>query len=127
MTDVIQHADVRMIQARNGLGFAFEALLTNRIGGQMRWQNLDCDRTFQPRIPRAIHLPHPACAQRREDFIRSKPCAWTERHKWCDYNPVNFSECVQTKWTKRRAIRRSGGPLAFQIRVAARLKSIICS
>jgi hypothetical protein len=46
----------------------------------MRRQDLDCDCAFKPHIPCAIHLPHPARAQRRTDFIRAKLCTSRERH-----------------------------------------------
>ena len=72
MADVIQHADVRMIQAGNRFGFALEALLSNRIIRKLRRQDLDRHRAFQPRIPRAIHLAHAARAQRGDDLIRTK-------------------------------------------------------
>ena len=35
-TNIVQHADVRMIQARDGLRFAFKSLLANRIRRELR-------------------------------------------------------------------------------------------
>jgi hypothetical protein len=79
--NVMQHADVRMIQARDGFGFALEALLANRIRRELRWQNLDCHGALEARVSRPIHFAHPACAKRRRDFVGAKMCAWRERHK----------------------------------------------
>src|SRR5215472_14006656 len=83
----MQSANVGMIQTGNGLGFAFKPLLANRILGNLRRQNLDRHRALKPFVPRAIHLSHPACAERRRDFIGTKLCAWSEGHKLRDYIP----------------------------------------
>src|SRR6266481_4121241 len=77
----MQHADVRMIQTRDGFCFALKPLLANRIGGELRRKNLDGDVALQPRVPRAIHFSHPTCAEGRRDFVGAKMCAWRERHK----------------------------------------------
>ena len=74
MSDVIHHANVGVVQARNGLGFSFESLLADRIAREMLRQNLDGDRAFQPGIPRSMPPTHPAGAQRRNDSVASKPC-----------------------------------------------------
>jgi hypothetical protein len=62
LTNVKEHADVWMIQGGDGLSFPFEALLAKRIGGKMRREDLDSDCAFEPHVPCAIHLPHPARA-----------------------------------------------------------------
>ncbi len=80
--DVMQHTNVRMIQAGNGLSFAFEALLSNGIGGKLLRQYLNRDSPLQPRVARAIDFAHPARAERRRDFIGAKPSARSERHSW---------------------------------------------
>ena len=41
--DIMQSADVRMIQAGDGLGLAIEALPQFRIGSEVGGENLDCD------------------------------------------------------------------------------------
>ena len=81
MAYVVQHADVRMIQARDGLCFALEPLLANWIRGELRWQDLDRDGALQPCVAGAIDFTHPADAELRRDFIRAKFCAWSERHR----------------------------------------------
>ena len=43
---VIQHADVRMVQAGDVFGFALEALPQCRIIGQMRRKNLEGDNAL---------------------------------------------------------------------------------
>jgi len=73
MADIIQHADVWMIQAGNRFGFTLEALLSNRLIRKRQRQDLDRHRAFWPRIPSAIHFAHAASAQRRHDLIWTKP------------------------------------------------------
>jgi hypothetical protein len=71
-TNVVQNTNVRVIQSRNGLGFPFESLLPHRITRKLLRKNFDRHVPPQPRIPRAIHLSHPARTQRPNDLIRSK-------------------------------------------------------
>ena len=58
----MEHTNVRMIQMRNGFGFAFETLFVCGIRRKLRRQNLDGGGALEPRIPRAVHLAHPARA-----------------------------------------------------------------
>jgi len=60
MTYVMQHANVRMIQTGNGLGFALEALLADGIIRKLSRQNLDRYCALQSRVSRSIHFPHAA-------------------------------------------------------------------
>ena len=46
MTDVVQHADIRMIEIRDGLSFLLEALFAYGIRGKLCGQNLDCCGAF---------------------------------------------------------------------------------
>src|SRR3979490_1420666 len=73
MADVVEYADVWMIQAGNCFGFALEALLAKRIIRKLRRPDLERHGAFPARIPRAIHLAHAASAQRSNDLIRTKP------------------------------------------------------
>src|SRR5215469_12263283 len=81
MADVVEHADVGMVQAGDGFGFALESLSLRGIGGKLR-QNLDRDCPFQPRVARTVHLTHPARAECRRDFIRPKLLTWSQSHRW---------------------------------------------
>jgi hypothetical protein len=62
MTDVIQHADVWMIQAGDSFRFAFEALLANCIRRKLSRENLDSNIPIKPRIVRAVNFAHAALA-----------------------------------------------------------------
>src|SRR5262249_44100095 len=52
----------------------------DRIGREVRGQNLDGYDTFQARIARPIHFAHPAGAERREDFVGAQFYARAEGH-----------------------------------------------
>jgi len=58
-TDVVQRADVGMIEGRNGARLALEALPSLPVGGHVRRQHLDGDRPVEPGIARLVDLPMP--------------------------------------------------------------------
>ena len=69
MADVVEHADVGMIEAGNSFGFAFETLFLHGIGRKMRGKNLDGDSAVEAGVARAIDFSHAAGAERRDDFV----------------------------------------------------------
>ena len=60
MPDVIKRANVRMIQAGNGAGFALEPFSQFRTVSKMRRQNLDGDNAVEAGIFGAVNLTHSA-------------------------------------------------------------------
>jgi hypothetical protein len=84
LADVVQRADVRMIEAGNDFGFAFETLAAGSIVGEFVGENLDGYNTLQTRIACLIHLAHAARAERREDLIGTKPEAVGQGHAICE-------------------------------------------
>ena len=77
---IVQHANVRMVQAGNGFRFALKSLLAHRIGGKLSWQNLHRHIALQPRIPRSVHFTHPARTERVQDLVGSQPNTTGECH-----------------------------------------------
>ena len=70
--------DIRMVQRSEHFRFALkasEAIVIRRQGGR---QNLDGDLTFQPGVGGPIHLPHPAFANLRDDFVDAEARAGGE-------------------------------------------------
>src|SRR5262245_43366285 len=59
-SDVIQSADVRMIQSSDGLRFALEPAPELGVFREMNGQYLYRDRTIQARVDCLIHLAHSA-------------------------------------------------------------------
>ena len=62
MPDVVQRADVRMGQQRDGARLAIEALAHGWAGGIATADDFDGNDAVEPRVTGAIHLAHPACA-----------------------------------------------------------------
>src|SRR5271169_5005037 len=86
MPDVIQRADVGMVQRRDGPRLALEALFGLRIVRQMCRQNLERNRAVEPSVAGAVHLAHPTCTGRGDYFIRTNARARGQRHKSPNYS-----------------------------------------
>ena len=57
-----------------------EALEPGGIGRERLWQNFQCDIAIEFRIPRAVDLPHTACANGRKNLIGTDMSAGCQRH-----------------------------------------------
>jgi len=79
-SDVVDRGDVGMVQDSRGPSFVLEAAESIRIARKRRGQHLDGDFAPQPRILRAIDLPHPARAKRRDDLVGTQTTAGGETH-----------------------------------------------
>src|SRR6185312_11476956 len=66
LADLMQGADVGMVERADGLRFALEALARQRAGGLGK--ELDGHVAVQPRVARLEHLAHAARAQRFEQL-----------------------------------------------------------
>ena len=80
MADVVQVADVRVIQRGDRARLALEALSGARIGDAMRRDDLDGDRAIQPGVAGAVDLAHPAGVEGRADFVWPEPVSSCQRH-----------------------------------------------
>ena len=69
IADVVERADVRMRQLRDRLCLPLKALPDLGGRGQVRGQDLDRDRSIEPRVPRLPHLPHAAGSKRGENLV----------------------------------------------------------
>ena len=76
--ETVDRGDVRMIQRREGLGFARETRQSVGVGGERVGQHLDRDVAIQLRVARPIHLAHAAGPKGGQDFVRAKTCAEVE-------------------------------------------------
>ncbi len=61
--DIVERADIGVIQCGDGAGFPFEAL------AELRGRNLDGDIAPQPGITGLPHFAHAASANGGDDFI----------------------------------------------------------
>jgi hypothetical protein len=80
LADIVQRADVRMIQGGDDLGLALEARAELLVERQPRGKDLDGYLPIQPRVFRLPDLSHPAGAQRRQDFIGTEPNSRLQIH-----------------------------------------------
>ena len=77
--DIMDGADVRVVQAGEGLGLALEPLSQVRIGRDMLRKHLDGNRAIEPRVTRLVDLAHPARADLGDDLIGSEAGAGSQR------------------------------------------------
>jgi len=73
--DVVQRADVRVLELRDRARFAIEPFSELGISGERRWQDLDGDDAIETRVARLVDLAHSAGADGRLNFVRAEPNA----------------------------------------------------
>ena len=88
LADIIELADVGVIERRNSAGFALEPLFGVVLVGEMLRKNLDRDRSFKPGVAGAVDFAHAAGTDRRADLVgaefgsgiqQDKDCRWEWR------------------------------------------------
>jgi hypothetical protein len=72
VADVVQGADVRMVQTGNGLCFTMEARQPIRIVGEMFGKDFDSDRSSEASVGSLVDLAHSARTDLADDLI------WTQ-------------------------------------------------
>ena len=77
---VVEGTDVRVGQCRYCFRLPLEPQAHLGRGGEMGRKNLDRDDTFQPRVPRLVHLAHAAGPEGGKDLVRSETSAGAEGH-----------------------------------------------
>ena len=78
--DVEQDADVRMLQAGDGAGLAFEARAQIvPVGDELR-EDFDGDGAVKPRVARFPYFTHAARAEGREYFVWAEAVSGREWH-----------------------------------------------
>ena len=140
--DVVERADVRMRQLRDGPRLALEALAAARVVGEIAGEHLDRDVAIEPRVARAIDLAHAAGAERPEDLERAEPAARTQsrrcavgcRRPWhapASLRNPSASACAassdstsRTDCPRRRASRGRETPLARPAAAPARGETV---
>ncbi len=81
LANVIEGADVGVIQGRDGAGLALEALAGLGVIGGLRGENLDGHGAVQAGVPGPVHFPHATRPQRGDDGVRPKARVGGERHE----------------------------------------------
>ena len=70
LPDVVERADVRMVEPRDGAGLALEALAPIGLRRRVRRQDLDRDRAADAGVDRAVDVAHAPTAEQDADFVR---------------------------------------------------------
>ena len=91
MADVVERADVGVLEGGDGARLALEALAELAARGEMLRQDLDGDLAVEPRVARAIHLAHAAGADGGKDLVRAEGGPGSDWHMRTgrDYTPAN--------------------------------------
>ena len=76
--DVMERADVRMVQRSDRARLAFESVSRVGVGRCNGRQHLNRHCSIESRVARAIYLPHTAGANRRDDFVRTETASGRE-------------------------------------------------
>ena len=71
---------MRVVQGGEDLRFAAKARQALWIVTDGGGQSLERNLAPEIRVPRAVHLAHPADAEQRHDLVRAKARAGGERH-----------------------------------------------
>ena len=81
LADVVERADVGMIELRNHARLAVEALAKLSICGELGRERLDRDDAVESRVAGFVDLAHAARARGCDDFIRPEASTRVERHE----------------------------------------------
>ena len=79
LADVVERADVRMVQRGNRARFTFEPFAEWSVDG------FDGDDPIEPRVAGFEDFTHAARADRREDLVRPEARAGNQRHFWSSF------------------------------------------
>ena len=78
--ETVDARDVRVIQRREQFRFTLETRQALVVAGELFGKDFDRDVAIELRIAGAVHLPHAACADGRDDLIDAEFCSCGERH-----------------------------------------------
>ena len=80
LVDLVDGANVGVVEGRCRLGFLEKPLLGHFVAGQVRREELDGDLALQPRVLGRVDDPHPTCAKLSQDRVRAEGGTWGQRH-----------------------------------------------
>ena len=81
LTDVVDLADVRVVQCSHRPGLMLEATQPVGISGEHRRKNLDRHVAPEARVTRPIHLAHAGRAKLGSDLVWAESGASSQSHK----------------------------------------------
>jgi hypothetical protein len=93
LADVVQRADVGMVEGGDGSCLAFEPLPVHRIVGELR-EDLDGDSALEPCISRTVNLSHSAHTEHGENLVGSQTRSRGQYHIGANYTRANPSKTL---------------------------------
>ena len=93
LVDLVDRADVGVVQRRGGLGFLEEPLFGGVVSRQTRGQQLDRDRALEAGIGGLVDHTHPAAADEGGHVVVAKSGADVQGHIVLDYNAATSERC----------------------------------
>ena len=75
VANVVERADVGMVEPRDGPGLAFETLTRGLILSDVWREDFDGDRPSEAGVRGSVHLAHSTGANGADDFIRTESSA----------------------------------------------------
>ncbi len=102
--DVVDRADVRVVEGRDALRLALEARAELRVGREQRRQQLERHVAIEPRVAGAVDLAHPARAERSHDLVGAQPARRGQarrRARCAQGRPPGVGRAVWVKATGR--------------------------
>jgi hypothetical protein len=78
--EAVDRGDVRVVERGEHLRFPLEARQAIRVQREGLGQDFQRDVASELRIPRPVHLAHPARAEQVQNLVRAETCAGSESH-----------------------------------------------
>lgn len=75
VTNVVERADMRVVEARDRARLTFKPVSQVGFAGKALRKHLDGHRTAEPRIGRFVHLTYAPGAELGTNFVRAEACA----------------------------------------------------
>jgi hypothetical protein len=80
IADVVEHADIGMVQSRHGPRLALKPLAEVIAPGDMPGQDLDSDKALEARVASLLYFAHAPGSERGKNLVGSKHLPAAQRH-----------------------------------------------
>jgi hypothetical protein len=108
LADVVERADMRVIEVRDRARFVLEAFTELQVSRDVRGQYLDRDGALQASVARFVDFAHAAGPERGLDLVRAEAPTGFQWHVW---SGADYIAAVKTA-CKSRPQRPSGAVAA---------------
>ena len=109
LSNIVERADVRMLERGDRARFALEPCLELRVGSEPGRQYFDRDDAIEACVASALDLAHAAPAHERDGFVRTEPSSGREWHGSEDLHQAFRRMVPADHRTSEREHQRSAG------------------